>query len=192
MRGRLKKINTVGIGLLIIFTIAGCATTGKVGTTQTYEEWLATCKDYKDVAKWMKNNFLYETPKLKDCLSRSKGGPCKVYPPEITFKKKGGVCSDAAVFAKHSLNRINPDYKAEIVHLYPGTQPDHYVTGFYVNGKLYILDYGVGIGMPQAGTWGPFENLDEYVNKVYLRWSRHRSLKWYRFGWPSWRADTKW
>jgi hypothetical protein len=174
---------------IIIFVILTFGVS--IAFAETYEEWISTCKDYKDVAKWMKKNFLYDNSKLKDCLGR-KGTLCEVYSPEITFNKKSGVCFDAAVFAKWSLNRINPDYKAELINLYPGTYPDHYVTGFYVDGKLFVLDYGLPFGRNQSGTWGPFENLDNYVKDVYFRWSGHRQLKKYCFGWPTHRSSEPW
>jgi len=159
---------------------------------ETWEEWVAKCKSYKDVDKWMAKNFLYDFNRLKEAMSRKKDNLLEVNPPEISFKLRRGVCFDAAVFAKHSLNRINPDYKAEIVHLYPGYFPDHYVCGFFVEGKLYIMDRGTGYRNVE-GTYGPFQSLDEYVNKIYLRYHpKHRKLKWARFGWPPWRSNEKW
>jgi len=145
------------------------------------------------VAKWFERNFNYDNNRLKYAVEMARiGKPLEVYPPWQTFKTHWAVCFDAAVLAKHSLNRINPSYRAEVIHLHPGSIPTHYVCGFYVGGKLYIMDYGVPVDFLQRGVWGPFHNLDEYVNTVYLKKSRHKSLKEWYFGWPKARSGTKW
>jgi len=183
----MKKI-VLAVVMILVFSVS-------VSFAETYEEWLSTCKDYKDVAKWMKRNFLYDIGRSgrvwgpntdpKDYPSRS---------PEETFKSKRGLCIDAAVFAKVSLNKINQEYKSEVIYLRANEQKFsvHYVAGFYEDGKMFVLDYGIPSGKSQGGTWGPFENLDEYVKKVYLRWSEHREMKEYHLGWPEYRKFEKW
>jgi hypothetical protein len=179
--------------LAIIFLVSGCTATKTTLTPDNrYEDWLSTCKDYKDVVKWMDNHFSYNMLKNYDCFSRDDGTLCEATSPQMTFQKKSGVCFDAAIFAKVSLNRINPDYRAEIVFILPqditGT---HYVTGFYMGGKLFILDYGVPFHAKQRGTWGPFKNLDEYI-QVYLTKTTRGNIKTYHFGWPNYRKFEVW
>ena len=195
---KIRSIYSKRFPYLILFLGAlGCATIQGVSQKgQAYEEWLVTCKDYKDVAKWQERYFVYDTERLKDNMHRSITKQPKVptRSPEETYRLKRGVCMDAAVFSKVSLNRITPDYNAKIVHLFPGPPPlvDHYVCAFYVDGKLFIMDYGT-TSRSTMGTHGPFKDLDDYVNNFYLRYHRqHRTLKWYRFGWPPWRSFEPW
>lgn len=92
------------------------------------------------------------------------------------------------------MNRINPDYKAEIVHLFPGPLPaiDHYVCDFYVQEKLYIMDYGITERRTE-GTHGPFKDMDDYVHNFYLKnHSKHNSLRWYKFSWSLWWSIKLW
>jgi len=190
------KLVRLGSLLLFFLFVIGCATTSNPFKSQTYEEWLLTCKDYKDVAKWQERYLVYDIQKLKETVykAETKQPQTPTNSHEETFKLKRGVCRDAAVFSKVSLNRINPEYKAEIVHLYPGPLPliDHYVCAFYVDGKLFIMDYGT-TSRSTMGTHGPFKDLEDYVNNFYLRYHpKHRSLKWYRFGWPPWRSFEPW
>ena len=190
-----KLVRLISLLLLFLFLV-GCATTSGSLKSRTYEEWLATCKDYKAVATWQDRYLVYDIQKLKENVykAETKQPRTPTHSPEETFRLKRGVCADAAVFSKVSLNRINPGYKAEIVHLFPGPLPliDHYVCAFYVDGKLFIMDYGT-TSRSTMGTHGPFKDLDDYVNNFYLRYHpNHRNLKWSRFGWPPWRSFEPW
>lgn len=190
-----RSLNFILI-LFLILTSACAGLNSRKINEPTYEEWLATCKDYKEVARWQEKYLVYDKERLQESLSRTKANLPRLpaQSPEVTFKRKRGVCMDAAVFTKISLNKINPEYKAEIVHLFPGPLPliDHYVCAFYVQDKLYIMDYGT-IYHQTKGTHGPFQNLDEYVHNFYLKYHpKHKFLKWYRFGWPPWRSFEPW
>lgn len=193
------KIYIISIFIIIhiFILISACASLnkGKIAE-QTYEGWLVTCKDYRNVAKWQEKYLVYDKERLQEFLFRAKAKLPRLpaRSPEVTFKLKRGICIDAAVFTKVSLNRINPAYKAEIVHLFPGSLPliDHYVCAFYVDGKLFIIDYGTTY-QETKGTHGSFNDLDDYVHNFYLKHHpRHRSLKWYKFGWPPWRSFEPW
>jgi len=184
---RAARIPWVIILPIFLASVWGCATPPSVNSRRAYEDWLATCEDYRDVAKWQDRYLIYDTERLKDNIHRAmtKQPRTPTRSPEETFCLKRGVCSDAAVFSKVSLNRIN---------LYPGPLPliDHYVCAFYVEGKLYIMDYGT-TSQSTLGTHGPFKDLDDYVRNFYLRYHpTHRTLRWYRFGWPPWRSFEPW
>jgi len=155
---------------------------------ETYEKWVSKCKSYKDVARWLSENFFY----VQEGSPASAVGQkfIKVKNSEEIFRCKAGMSLEAAVFAKHTLNRINPEYRAEIVYLFSGRLPVHYVCGFYLGGKLFIMDYGT-LHEKMMGTHGPFENLHDYVHKFYLQYHpHHRRLKSYDFGWPPWNGSN--
>lgn len=133
----------------------------------TYDKTVSTWKSYKDVANWMKDNWEYNLSETKRQIRKIKqGGPLAstTISAEETFKRKEGWCKDATVFIRDTLNKINPSYKAQLL-LIKNAQgfPHHWVTGFYVNGKLYIMDYGASSHWSEImGTHGPYNNLDEY------------------------------
>jgi len=173
-----KKILITAAILVLIFASLAFA--------EPYDEWLSTCKEYKDVAIWLEKNFKYDFKRLDEASKTWPREAQKVYPPKETFKLKSGVCQDSSVFGKYSLNKINPDYKAEIIFLMgPGFV--HYVTGFYIDGQLWIMDYGYGSEKfkNMIGTYGPFKSLDQYAKDHYLE--KHPILRFldvYQFGWP--------
>jgi hypothetical protein len=152
---------------------------------ETYDNWVARCRSYKDVADWLNENFHYDPDGIrKEAKPRQNTQKfLKVKGSEETFRCKTGLSLEAAVFAKHTLNRINPDYRAEIIHLLPEKSSTHYVCGFHLGGKLFIMDYGSPYEN-MMGTHGPFENLNEYVQKFYLKYHPlHPKLRSYNFGW---------
>lgn len=183
----MKKVTQV---LFVIIILLNCclAFADEKEDKKIYLQWLSTCKNYKDVEDWLAKNFIYDKEKLKHFLANK--NPTILYKPWTTFKKKGGVCSDAAYFAKYSLNKINPNYKADVIYLFTGKRLgkirpgdlSHYVTGFFLEGKLYVMDYGTLKSNKQFGTWGPFNDLDEYVNKCYLVVDRNHKLAGWHFG----------
>ena len=153
---------------------------------ETYENWVAKCRSYKDVAEWLNENFHYDQDGIRERVNpgRDSRKILKVKETEETFRSKTGLSPEAAVFTKHTLNRINRDYRAEIIYLLPDKSSAHYVCGFYLGGKLFIMDYGSPYEN-MIGTHGPFENLDEYVQKFYLKYHPlHPRLQSYNFGWP--------
>jgi len=144
---------------VIIFTLAllvsGCATT-------SYDETVSRWTSYKDVSNWMGTHFNYSLTKwyivAGKCLNGADEKKCLlVQSPEQTFRWSSGVCYDAAVFDRDTLNRINSNYEARLVRLLRLDMGGHYVCGFKIEGKLYIMDYGE--------VTGPFESLAEYKEK---------------------------
>jgi hypothetical protein len=183
----MKKVTQI---LVIIIILLNCCLSfaGEIEDKNAYIRWLSTCKDYKDVGDWLAKNFIYDKEKIKHSLANKI--PTEIYMPWTTFKKKGGVCSDAAYFVKYSLNKINPDYKADAIYLFTGKRVGkirpgdlgHFVCGFFLKDKLYVMDYGAPKSNKQFGTWGPFNDLDEYVNKCYLVVSKGKKLAGWHFG----------
>ena len=171
--------------IYLALVLVGCA--GLEPGHDEYTEWLSTCKSYQDVADWfIAANWKYDNDRLKARLSRALPN----YPPWVTFKKKSGVCSDASIFAKYTLNKINPDYKAELVYLDSPDQVDHFVCGFWLDDKLWIMDYGT-TSKATRGLHGPFVDLKDYVDNFYTKYhERKNSLRAYYFGWPAGRKET--
>jgi hypothetical protein len=152
---------------------------------ESYENWVAKCRSYKDVAEWLNENFLYDQNGIGKEANPARNNRkfLKVKETEETFRCKTGMSAEAALFTKHALNRINLDYRAEIIHLLPEKSSVHYVCGFHLGGKLFIMDYGSPYEN-MIGTHGPYENLDEYVQKFYLKYHPfHPRLQSYNFGW---------
>ena len=141
---------------------------------ETYDQWAANCRSYKDVAAWLNDNFRYSPDRLRETPNSGKAGGKQLNAKgkEEIFRYRTGCTLDASLFAKETLNRINPDYRAEIIHLSPDRSPAHYLCGFYVGERLFIMDYW----NPQesmTGTHGPFEDLNDYLQRFYLQ--RHRA-----------------
>ena len=168
----MKKIMLV---VILIFGFVASAFGGP------YEDWLSTCKDYKDVAKWMQKNFSYDMTKLRKVAGTTGQYPV---PPEESFKQKTGVCYDASLLIKQSLNTINPEYKAELIFL--DNRPyntNHFVCGFYLRNELWVMDYGTPVPS-MIGTFGPFKDLDDYHKNNYLRYHPKVKSGKVDLGWP--------
>ena len=175
----MKKIFLISLYLLLF--------THSLAFGETYEKWLSRCHSYKDVAQWLNQNFFYDREAIRKVLyePREEGTGQSIQVTKETFRRKTGLSLEAALFAKHTLNQINPDYHADIIYLYAGKQSVHFVCGFYVGGKLYVMDYGTTYEK-LLGTHGPFSDLDEYVKKFYLKnHPKVRKLQSYAFGQPS-------
>ena len=85
--------------------------------------------------------------------------------PTNLYDIRSGYCIDAAHFAQRALNKVNPDYKARLIYVknIEPNENDHWVTGFYDKGQLYVMDYGAGPGwVSMEGVHGPYESLDQY------------------------------
>ena len=154
---------------------------------ETYDQWVENCRSYKDVAVWLNHNFRYEKDRNGDGQPFSKGN--KKWPSlqrlEETFRYRCGYTLDASLFARETLNRINPDYRAEIIYLSLERSQAHYLCGFFLGGNLFVMDYG-NLHENMIGTHGPFENLDEYVQIFYFRRHPHqKGPQAYHFGLPS-------
>ena len=127
---------------------------------------------YGEVAKWLESNFAYDSGRLQAVIGRTRSsGPAGLLArkPETTYEKKRGYCADSANFARQSLNRINPAYTARFVFIKNRYgQPHHWVTGFVVDGKIMVMDYGAGPEWrAMMGVHGPYDALEQYAE--YLR-----------------------
>jgi hypothetical protein len=111
---------------------------------ETYDKWVEKCGSYKDLAQWLNANFRYD--QFRDGENRlppkNGGKPPRTQGSEETFRYRTGGSLDAALFARETLNRINPDYRARIIHIAPDRTHVHYLCGFYLGGKLFVMDYG--------------------------------------------------
>lgn len=140
---------------------------------ETYDQWVLNCRSYRDVAEWLNDNFRYEPDRFGESRTSGKAGrkPLTMKEREGIFRYRTGCSFEASLFARETLNRINPDYRAEIIHLSLGRSQVHYLCGFYVGERLFVMDYG----NPQEnliGTHGPFEDLNDYLRRFYLKRQR--------------------
>ncbi len=136
---------------------------------RSYDETVSRWKSYKDVQTWMEKDFSLDTERFK----RFEGTLPPPRTPEETFKLKSGIYIDAAIFAKETLNRIDPSYNAKIVVLLVTGGSNHYVCSFTRDGKLFVLDYGTPY-KTITGVRGPFNSLEEY--KVFFE-RNHPTIK---------------
>ncbi len=148
------KIKCLPIFILFLFACA-------IISIKTYDETVSRWKSYKDLKKWMEKDFSLDTERFK----RFEGTLPPPRTPEETFKLKSGIYIDAAIFAKETLNRIDPFYQAKIVVLLLGRGANHYACSFKKEGKLFIMDYGTPY-KTMVGVHGPFNSLGEY--KVFF------------------------
>jgi hypothetical protein len=138
---------------------------------ETYDHWVANCRSYKDVASWLNDNFRHDPDRSGQPHGKAGRKQLSVKGKEEIFRYRAGCSLDASLFAKETLNRINPDYRAKLIYLSGDRSPVHYLCGFYVGERLFIMDYW----NPQEnliGTHGPFEDLNDYLQRFYLK--RHR------------------
>ena len=147
---------TISLSILFLF-LAACG----IIFVKTYDETVSRWKSHKDLEKWMENEFSFDA----DRFERFKGTLPPPRTPEETFKLKSGIYIDAAIFAKETLNRIDPSYKAQIVVLLIGRGANHYVCSLKRNGRIFIFDYGTPY-RTMVGVHGPFNSLEEY--KVFF------------------------
>jgi len=132
-----------------------------------YENAVSKWRSYEDVARWLDGNFAFDTARLQSILGRTRAnGPSGLLARTArgTYEQKSGYCTDAANFALQALNRIDSTYKAQFVFIRNQYgQPHHWVTGFTVNGRIMVMDYGAGPewkGM--KGVHGPYDTLEQY------------------------------
>ncbi len=137
---------------------------------ETYDQWVSNCMSYRDVAVWLNDNFRYEPDRSGESRASGKAGrkQLTMKEREETFRYRTGCSLEASLFARETLNRISPDYRAEIIHLSLERSPVHYLCGFYVGERLFVMDYG----NPREnliGTFGPFEDLNDYLQRFWLK-----------------------
>ena len=160
-RGMLKRFSPV----LLLFFFSACAIFPVKSFDDTVHQW----KSYKDVEIWLAKEFSFDGERFK----KFEGTLPPPQTPEETFKLKSGIYIDAAIFARETLNRIDPSYKAKIVVLILRRGASHYVCSFIKEGKIFIMDYGTPY-KTMVGVHGPFNTLEEY--KTYFE-KRHPVIK---------------
>lgn len=154
-----------------MFLVFFCLMAANVVAATRYEEEVATWKAPEDVAKWLKTNFIFDKNRQSQVLAQLKEtGPENVLTrkPDTLFDNRNGYCRDAAAFAKDALNKINPEHRARYIFIKNSAGPtNHWVTGYRIDNKLYVIDYGAGkhwSGM--EGVHGPYASLEDY--KTFL------------------------
>ena len=156
-----KHILKLFVVLILSLALFACKTTPN--KYPTYQEAVANWKSYHDVADWLNNNFYFSWSRVSHAQKQG-----LVRQPKNLYNIKKGYCIDAALFAQRALNKINPEYKASLIYIdnLEPNQNDHWVTGFYEKGQLYVMDYGTGGGgwMSMRGVHGPYDSLDQYRN----------------------------
>lgn len=177
------------IRLLVLFWLVLVQASGAFAQDKDYEVAVSKWTSYEDVARWLKGNFVFDAGRLNAVISRTRSsGPSGLLArkPGSTYEQKSGYCTDSANFARQALNTINPAYKAQFVFIKNQYgQPHHWVTGFVVDGKIMVMDYGAGPEWKaMKGIHGPYDSLAQYAE--YLR-----SLNIKRFAPESveWRPD---
>ena len=144
----------------------------------SYDDQIKEWKSYEDVAKWMDSKWSFDKSRQNDVhkyiKKEKKNGRDlttlqldeMALPVKDSFSSRKGYCGDAASLVKDALNKVNPEYKAKYIFIKNSHgKPHHWVTGFFVNDKLYVMDYGVGEKWaPMMGTHGPYNSLDEYTS----------------------------
>jgi hypothetical protein len=145
-----------------------------------YDATVATWKSPDDVSKWLQSNFVFDKDRQAQVQQQLKATGLEnvlTRKAENLFENHNGYCRDSASFAKDALNKINADYRARYIFIKNKYgPPNHWVTGYEVNSKLYVMDFGAGHAWSALeGVHGPYDSLDDYKN--YLA-----SLNIKRFG----------
>ncbi len=151
-RAKTVGFKTIYLSILLLLLV-GCG----IIFVRSYDETVSRWKSYKDLERWMENEFSFDTERFE----RFKGTLPPPRTPEETFKLRSGIYIDAAIFAKEALNRIDPSYKAQIVVLFIGRGVNHYVCSLKKDGRIFIMDYGTPY-KKMVGLHGPFNSLEEY------------------------------
>ena len=134
----------------------------------SYEESVAQWHSYQDVAAWLEKNFKFDKSRQKynQGLIKSKGLNAAVMKkPQELYKLKKGYCTDAANFAMQALNSINPAHNAQLIFIKNAKSQldNHWVTGFKMEDKIYVMDFGAGPHWSEIkGVHGPYNGLEEY------------------------------
>jgi hypothetical protein len=158
----IKMKNRLTVLILCFFALINVANAG------SYEEAIAEWKSYQDVANWLDTNFSFDKDRQKQIsILLKKEGPSGVLvrnPATLYEGNKSGYCADSANFAMKSLNKIDPAYNARWVYIKNDKgSPNHWVTAFDLDKKLYIMDFGTGEKWQEMqGIHGPYDSLDEY------------------------------
>ena len=123
-----------------------------------YVETVSGWKSYEDLIRWMEKEFSFDAERYK----KFEGTLPPPRSAEETFQLRSGIYIDVATFAKATLNRINPSYKAQVVVIIMRPyRYNHYVCSFKKDGKIFIMDYGTPY-KALTGVHGPYNSLEEY------------------------------
>ena len=126
--------------------------------SKPYAEEVSKWKSYQDLANWFEKDFSLDADRFKQ-FEQTLPPPRT---PEETYRLRSGIYIDAATFAKETLNRIDPSYKAQIVVIIMRPYGyNHYACSFKKDGKIFIMDYGT-LEKKITGVHGPFNSLEEY------------------------------
>ncbi len=126
--------------------------------SKTYAEAVSKWKSFQDLLNWFEKEFSLDVDRFK----KFEGTLPPPRTPEETFRLRSGIYIDAAIFAKETLNRIDPSYRAQIVVIIMRPYGfNHYVCSFRKDGKIFIMDYGTP-NRKITGVHGPFNSLEEY------------------------------
>lgn len=185
----MKKIIYGIILIAITLGLTGCE------NAKPYPQRVQTWKSYTDVANYMQSNFRFDRNRqleFKKDLRKYKQKTDNMYDftvselskkPIETYNSGSGFCGDSVVFINDALNKVNPNYKAKTIFIENGASPiHHWVTGFYVKDKLYIMDYGAGSKWSaMIGTHGPYNSIDDYgdfLKSINVRGFKFNSIRW--------------
>ena len=185
----MKKFIYGIITIAIILGFTGCE------KAKPYPQTVKSWKSYKDVANYMQSNFRFDTSRqieFKRDLRKYKQETDDMYnftvselskQPIETYNSGSGFCGDAETLVKDALNKINPNYQAKTIFIENGaSSTHHWVTGFYVKDKLYIMDYGAGEKWSEMiGTHGPYNSIDDYGNflaSINAKGFEFSSIRW--------------
>lgn len=151
----------------LIAVLLSVSTASAIAGQSRYETALATWTSYQDVSTWLRANFVFDKARQTQGMQQLKAvGPAGILTrrPDTLFDNKTGYCRDAAGFAKDALNKINPDYQARYIFIKnQHGPPNHWVTGFVVDGDLYVMDHGAGKHwQAMSGVHGPYASLKDY------------------------------
>lgn len=151
--------------VLMVFAIGSLPTMGF--SSEDYGDTVAQWSSYQDVANWLQNHFAFDQERQKKIQHRLKSqGPAGllVKAPDKLFADSKGYCGDSANFALQALNEIDFDYNPRWVFIKNAVgRPNHWVTAFDYEGKLYIMDYGTGDKWnAMQGVHGPYDSLSQY------------------------------
>jgi len=185
-----NKLSLCVVAMACIIGAVACASI----PVRSYDQEVSQWTSYEDVQNWMRKYYSYDMQKVRKYQGKYTPGqalPCPVKTPEESYAERTGMCFDAANFAKDALNRIDPSYEAEVVHIEnrPYFKPNHVVCSFRMNGKLYILDYGVPRKTGRRGVFGPFDSLEAYKDFYIEQHPKVTRVKSISFGWPDYFKD---
>jgi hypothetical protein len=155
--------------LQCLAAIFACLLSVSAVAETAYDATVSKWTSQQDVAGWLKTNFVFDQNRQAEVQRQLKDtGPEHVLTrkPATLFESHNGYCRDSAGFAKDALNKIDPAHNARYIFIKNKFgAPNHWVTGYTVDGKLYVMDFGAGQHWAALeGVHGPYDSLDDYKN----------------------------